>query len=148
MPRKIEVSSAPILVFILPDAHSPNALEPPALFIIDTIIPSMTRNMSMPILDLSDNTPSSPSSNMCNIDVSRLKCAVKSPPYRRLPIIMPINRELYTSLVISASIIATSGGISDQNVAYSSGIYSVNVFINVSPFFHIVFIYQEFIAVP
>ena len=59
----MEVSSAPILVFILLEAHSPNAFEPPALFIILTIIPSIMRKISIPIFDGFDKTPSKPSSN-------------------------------------------------------------------------------------
>ena len=38
------------------------------------------------------------------------------------PKISPIASELYTSLLISASTIATSGGTSDQNVAYRAGL--------------------------
>ena len=32
-----------------------------------------------------------------------------------------MNRELYTSLVINARTIATTGGTKDQNVAYTAG---------------------------
>ena len=38
---------------------------------------------------------------------------------------MPTNNELYTSLVIKASIIATNGGINAQKVAYITGAYSI-----------------------
>jgi len=62
------------------EAHSPNALEPPALFIIHTIIPRITRNISIPMLAGSDNTPTSPSLNICVTEVSKLKCAVNNPP--------------------------------------------------------------------
>ena len=52
-----------------------------------------------------------------------------NPPYNKPPIIIPIKSELYTSFVISASIMAAKGGIRAQKVAYSSGTYSVIVFI-------------------
>ena len=57
-------SCAPTLVLICFDAQRPNAAEPPALFIMATMMPKSTRNIKIPTFQLSDSfaikLPSSP----------------------------------------------------------------------------------------
>ena len=106
-------------------AHSAKAAEPPALFMRATMVPSMTRKMSMPTFQLSAmecmmpyDAALSPSPT-----VSLSRCMMK--PSRPVPLPMakktapmttPMKREEYTSLVMRASVMATMLGTSDQNV--------------------------------
>ena len=54
-------SCAPARLLICVDAHWPNAAEPPARFIICTIMPKIIRKIKMPTFHLSDKTFSMPS---------------------------------------------------------------------------------------
>ena len=108
-------SCAPILVLIRLDAHLPNAAEPPALFISATNIPSITRKIRIPIFQLlaSLNTiPPLSLKNMVFIISSRLPLL-----YSSAPTIIPVNSDEYTSFVINASAIATTGGSNANTVA-------------------------------
>ena len=90
-------------------AQRPKAAEPPPLFIRSTMMPSSTRNITMEKSALA-TMPRSP--DAISITVFQGLNWV----YSRVPTSTPINREEYTSLLISASTIATTGGSRDQMV--------------------------------
>ena len=100
------------------EAQRPKAAEPPALFIRATRMPSITRKIRMPTLLLSDNLATMPPSSLKNrvlMASSRLPLA-----YSSAPDAMPTSREVYTSLVFSASTMAITGGSSEKMVLYTA----------------------------
>ena len=107
-------SCAPARLLIWVDAHWPNAAEPPVRFISCTIIPRIIRKIRMPTFHLSDRTVSSPCWNTWFRVPTRSK-----PAFRNAPVRIPRNRELYTSLVISASAMAITGGVNAQAVSFT-----------------------------
>ena len=91
-------------------AHFPNAALPPALLISETSAPRITRNINMPAVP--ETADISPSLTILSSAVTGFQLAARSPPRT-----IPINREEYTSFVIRARAMATSGGTNAQNVA-------------------------------
>ena len=79
-----------------------------------TIMPRITRKIRMPTFHLSDRTVRNPSWNTWFSVPTRSK-----PAFRNAPVRIPKNRELYTSLVIKASAIAITGGVSAQAVSFT-----------------------------
>ena len=125
MPRMMVAICAPIFVLMCFDAQRPKAAEPPALFISDTIEPSTTRNTIMPTFHGLDRHEMSPyclaSEPVPTVSLSRcVKKPSKPVPidilYKIAPSTMPMNSDEYTSLVFSASAMATTGGRRDQIV--------------------------------
>ena len=85
------------------------------MFISATIVPRITRNIKIPTWSPSDNTLTNPPLKACITTVSGFV------PYKIAPTKIPIKSELYTSFVINANAIATTGGKSAQAVAYNDG---------------------------
>ena len=115
MPRTIVANCTPAFVLMCSLAHTPNAFEPPDLLSRATTTPSITRNTSIPTLYESASDPTIPSLITC------VSVPSKFPAYSAPPITIPINSELYTSFVISASRIAATGGTIAHAVAYNAG---------------------------
>ena len=116
---------APIFVLMCFEAQRPKAADPPALFISDTIEPKTTRNTMMPTFHGSDRQEIRPyclaSAPVPTVSLSKwVKKPSKPVPidmlYNIAPSTMPMNNEEYTSLVFSASAMATTGGRRDQIV--------------------------------
>ena len=66
-------SCAPTRVRMRVEAHLPKAAEPPALFIMQTMAPRITRKIRMPTLEVLLSTDIMPPSKMCSTVPSNWK---------------------------------------------------------------------------
>ena len=106
------ISCAPQRVFTALVAQRPKAAEPPALFIRSTMMPSITRKIRMEMsMALIMPTPSPAPTKFTTI------CQGWKFASSRAPARQPRNREEYTSLLIRARAMATTGGNRAQPVA-------------------------------
>ena len=113
-PKSIVDSCAPARLLMRSAAHTPKAVEPPARFISCTIVPSITMKTSMPTFHLSASTVIMPFGNSW-LSISTGSKSVMS----KAPDSMPMNSELYTSLVIRANEIAMRGGVRAHTVSFT-----------------------------
>ena len=98
-------SCAPRRVVTALEAQRPKAAEPPALFIRSTMMPSITRKIRMEMsMALIMPTPSPAPTKFTTI------CQGWKFASSRAPARQPRNREEYTSLLIRARAMATTGG--------------------------------------
>ena len=92
-------------------AQRPNAAEPPALFIRSTMMPRTTRKIRMEMsMALIMPTPSPAPMKFTTV------CQGSKSASSRAPTRQPRNREEYTSLLIRARAMATTGGNRAQPV--------------------------------
>ena len=115
------MNCACFLLFTLVEAHSPKAADPPLRFIMATNMPRITRKIRIPTLPALDRDAMMPSCSRWFMMPLKL-----APAYSTAPAKTPMNRELYTSFVISASTMAISGGRTENPVAYSAGFFAVS----------------------
>ena len=110
MHKKYVASCEPFLDFIFLSAHCPNAFDPPEWFINTTKIPKTIKKIKIP--------------EVCEIELVRPFTTILSKNFAKdlfdaniAPITIPKNKEEYTSFVISAIKIATTGGNNAQILA-------------------------------
>ena len=111
-PSSMVIICAPERVFTDFLAQRPKAAEPPALFIRSTMMPRMTRKIKME-MSMALIIPTEPLAPMKLMAVFQGSKSASS----RAPTRQPRNKEEYTSLLIRARAIATTGGNSAQPVA-------------------------------
>ena len=95
-------------------AQRPNAAAPPERFISTTSVPSRITKTRMRACEPSVMPAIRPPLSWNSI-VWNASSALP-PAYRNAPTATPMNSEEYTSFVMNASVMATSGGSRDQKV--------------------------------
>ena len=91
-------------------AQFPYAAEPPDFVISPTMIPSMTRKIKIPRFH------GSPTYSVITWKIDSSVRTILKLVKSSAPAMIPINKEEYTSLVISAKTIAIRGGSSAKGV--------------------------------
>ena len=112
-------SMAPVFDLMCFCAHLPKALAEPERLMMDTIIHKRAQKINIRAWEPLVIEATRPPSSLKSIS---LKATSGFPlAYRSAPVMIPRNREKYTSLVISARTMATRGGKSENAVAYKAG---------------------------